>query len=94
MNLKDIHTGDKALQTKKIFTAIEGVISIQLTAGGQLKEHVTNIPAMLIAVFGEVVFENEKGNKTVLLPGDYIAIEANVKHWLNAEKDSSLLLIK
>lgn len=94
MNLKDIHTGDKPLQTKKIFTAVEAVISIQINAGGHLKEHVTNVQALLIAVSGEVIFENEKGVKEILLPGDYIAIEAKVKHWVNAVKDSSLLLIK
>lgn len=94
MNLKDFHTGDKPLQTKKIFTAVEGVVSMQINAGGHLKEHVTNVPAMLIVVLGEVVFENEKKAKEILLPGDYTAIEVNVKHWVNAVKDSNLLLIK
>jgi quercetin dioxygenase-like cupin family protein len=94
MNLKDNHIENKPLQTKKIFTAVEGVISIQLIAGGKLKEHITLVPAMLIAVSGEVVFENEKGVKEILLPGDYISIEAKVKHWVTASKDSSLLLIK
>ena len=94
MNLKDSHTGDKPLQTKKIFTAVEGVISMQINAGSQLKEHVTNVPAMLIVVLGEVVFGNEKGVKEILMPGDYVNIEANVKHWVNAVKDSNLLLIK
>ena len=94
MNLKDIFTADKPLQTKKIFTAVEGVISMQMNASGQLKEHITNIPAMLVVVLGEVIFENEKGTKEVLMPGDYISIEANVKHWVTAAKESSLLLIK
>ncbi|MEO7049916.1 MAG: hypothetical protein ABI091_31720 [Ferruginibacter sp.] len=94
MNLKDIHTGDKALQTKKIFTAAEGVIALQINAGSLLKEHVTHIPALLTLVLGEVVFENEKGVKEILLPGDFINIEAHVKHWVNAVKDSNLLLIK
>lgn len=94
MNLKDLFTEDKPLQTKKIFTAAESVISIQIKAGGMLKEHLTTVPAFLVCVIGEVVFENEKGVKETLLPGDYINIEPDIKHWVTAEKDSNLLLSK
>lgn len=94
MNLKDLHKEDKPLQTKKIFTAVEAVISIQLKLGGLLKEHITNVPALLICVNGHVVFENEQGTKVVLLPGDYLNIEASVKHWVTANEDSNLILIK
>lgn len=94
MNLKDLHTADKPLQTKKIFSTTDGVIAIQINAGGQLKEHLTNVPSLLVCVTGNVVFENEKGSKENLIPGDYVNIEANVKHWVTAEKDSNLLLIK
>jgi quercetin dioxygenase-like cupin family protein len=94
MNLKDLHKEDKPLQTKKIFTAAEGVISIQLKYGGLLKEHVTMVPALLICVTGQVVFENEQGTNVALWPGDYVNIEANVKHWITANEDSNLVLIK
>lgn len=94
MNLKDLHTEDKPLQTKQIFTPSEGVVSIQIKAGGQLKEHLTTVPALLFCVIGEVVFENEKGVKETLLSGDYVNIEPSVKHWVAAGKDSNLLLIK
>ncbi len=94
MNLKDLFTEDKPLQTKKIFTAAEAVISIQIKAGGMLKEHLTTVPAFLVCVIGEVVFENEKGVKETLLPGDYINIEPDIKHWVTAEKNSNLLLSK
>ncbi len=94
MNLKDLHKEDKPLQTKKIFTAVEGVISIQLKYGSLLKEHVTMVPALLICVTGHVVFENERGTNVALLPGDYVNIEASVKHWVTANEDSNLVLIK
>lgn len=94
MNLKDSFADDKLLQTKKIFTASEGVISIQIKSGGRLKEHTTNVAALLICVTGEVVFENEKETRENLFPGDYVNIEPNIKHWVTAEKDSNLLLIK
>ena len=94
MNLKDLHKEEKLLQTKKIFTAAEGVISIQLKSGGLLKEHISMIPALLVCITGQVIFENEQGTKEVLVSGDYVNIDANVKHWINAGKDSNLLLIK
>ncbi len=94
MNLKDLHTADKPLQTKKIFSATDGVLSIQINAGGQLKEHRTDVPSLLVCVTGNVVFENEKGTKEILISGDYVNIEAKVKHWVTAAKDSNLLLIK
>ena len=94
MNLKEMHTADKPLQTKKLFSATDRVLSIQINAGSQLKEHVTNVPAILVCVIGEVTFENEKGSKEILIPGDYVNIETNVKHWVTAANDSNLLLIK
>lgn len=94
MNLKDLFRDDKLLQTKKVFTAIEGVIAIQIKEGGRLKEHVTSIAAFLVCVTGEAMFENEKGMKEFLQPGDYVDIEPGIKHWVIAEKDCSLLLAK
>jgi quercetin dioxygenase-like cupin family protein len=94
MNLKDLFTNDKLLQTKKIFAATEAVTVIQIKKDGQLKEHVTTIDAILFCVMGDVVFENEKAVKEVLLPGDYVNIEPHVKHWVVANADSYLLLVK
>ena len=63
MNLKDVFTESKPLQTKKMFTSSESVTTIQLMASAQLKEHTTKVPAFLVCVTGEVFFENEKGTK-------------------------------
>ena len=94
MNLKDVFRESKPLQTKKIFTSNESVTTIQLMASAQLKEHTTKVPAFLVCVTGEVLFENEKGVKEKLLCGDFINIQPAVKHWLIAQFDSLLLLIK
>lgn len=94
MNLINLFTDDKPLQTKRVFDSNEGVTSIQLLADAQLKEHITKVPAFLVCVTGEVIFENEMGIKEKLLPGDYINITSEVKHWINAHRDSLLLLIK
>ncbi|MEQ8364598.1 MAG: hypothetical protein RH948_17120 [Cyclobacteriaceae bacterium] len=94
MNLKEFHTDDKPLQVKKIFSPTEGVSVIAIKGDSQLKEHKTNIPALLVCVTGEVVFENEEGVKEKLSSGDFVEIIPDVKHWLIANKDSNLLLIK
>jgi quercetin dioxygenase-like cupin family protein len=95
MNLKELHKDSIGVQTKMIFTTTEGkVISLQIEKESQLKEHITKVPAILICVSGNAVFENEKGQKNILLSGDYVEIEPNVKHWVNGIENSNLLLIK
>jgi quercetin dioxygenase-like cupin family protein len=71
MNLKTYHTEDKPLQTKVIFNTQEGnIISIQMKKDALLKEHITKVPAMLICIDGEVIFENENKVKETLHQGD------------------------
>lgn len=94
MNLKTLFNSEKLLQTKTIFSATEGVTVIHLNAGGSLKEHITTIPALLVCIAGEVFFENENSYSERLLVGDFVNIEPKVKHWLMAEYESTLLLIK
>lgn len=95
MNLTELFTDDKPVQAKKLFSTTEGnVNSLRILAGNQLKEHITKVPALLVCVTGEVVFENEKGIVISLKSGDYVNIEPMVKHWVDAQQDSHLLLIK
>ena len=94
MNLKNLHPENKAVQTSILFEPKEKVISLQIAKGEQLKEHITKVPALLVCVSGNAVFDNEKGEKTELQSGDYVLIEENVKHWVNAFEDSNFLLIK
>ena len=68
--------------------------AIQILAGEKLKEHITNLPALLIWIAGKVVFENEKGENETLIPGDFVNIEPMVKHWIVGLLTSQLLLIK
>ena len=95
MNLKDLHTEDKPVQTKVVFEPTESkVISLQIVSGGQLKEHITKVPALLVCVTGNAVFQDVNGKSIELKSGDYVNIEANVKHWVDANDDSNLLVIK
>lgn len=95
MNLKNLHTEDKAVQTKLFFSAEEGkVISLQIAADEQLKEHSTKVTALLVCVTGDAVFHDEKGKTIALKSGVYLNIEANVKHWIDAKEESNFILIK
>ena len=95
MNTKELHDTTKAISTASLFKSMEGsVTSIQILANQQLKEHITKVPAFLLCVTGSVVFENENGIHLTLTTGDYVHIEPNVRHWLNANATSDLVLIK
>jgi quercetin dioxygenase-like cupin family protein len=95
MKLNDLHISDKAISTLQLFKATEGnIIALKILKNEQLKEHSTKTPALLVCIDGSAMFENENHKKEILLTGDYIIIEANVKHWINAKMDSNLLLIK
>jgi quercetin dioxygenase-like cupin family protein len=94
MNLKHLHTEKMAVQINVVFEPTETVISMQIAKGGQLKEHITKIPALLVCISGKATFDNEKGQKSNLQSGDYVKIEPNVKHWIDATEESNFLLIK
>ena len=95
MNIKDLHTKLKPVSAIPHFKAEEGnVTAIQILNNQLLKEHTTKIPALLVCVTGEVVFENEKGANEILVSGDYVNIEPMVKHSVKGIQDSQLLLIK
>jgi quercetin dioxygenase-like cupin family protein len=95
MNLKNLHTEDKAVQTKVVFaTAETKVISLQIAAGEQLKEHITKVPALLVCIIGNAVYQDEKGASIELRSGDYLDLEANVKHWVDATEESNFIVVK
>ena len=95
MNLKNLHTETKAVQTKLLFSAPEGkVISLQIAAGEQLKEHLSKVPALLVCVSGNATYKDEKESVFNLKSGDFVNIEPDVKHRIDAVEESNFLLIK
>jgi quercetin dioxygenase-like cupin family protein len=95
MTLKNLHTENKPVQTNLLFKTEEGkVISLQISKNEQLKEHITKVPALLVCVSGNATYHDEKGKLAHLKSGDYINIEPNVKHWVDAKEESNFLLIK
>lgn len=95
MNIKELYTDDKAVSAISLFKSEKGnATSIRILKDEILKEHITQIPALLVCIEGSVIFENEKGQKVELQPGDYTLIEPMVKHWVQATIDSQLILFK
>lgn len=94
-NLTILHNPGKEVSAQSLFKGELGTCtSIQIQSGGILKEHITKTQALLLCVTGEVTFENEKREVTVLRPSDYLLIEPYVKHWVTASSRSQLLLFK
>lgn len=94
MNLNQFHLKDKEVSTKLIFAGEGKVISLHIEKNGILKEHITPIPVLLIAVTGTALFENEFGFSREITSGDFIEIEPNVKHWVKGVEECELILIK
>lgn len=95
MNIKELHSREKPVSAVALFNSeMSNATAIQILEGKTLKEHITKIPALLICIDGKVVFENEKGTKETMKPGDYVNIEPMVKHWVEGVVESQLVLIK
>lgn len=95
MNLASLHTAEKPVSVVKLSTEnFSSAIAIQLEDNAVLDKHTTKTPALLVCVTGKTVYETEKGEKHILSPGDYVNIEPTVMHWLTAEVQSHLLLLK
>jgi quercetin dioxygenase-like cupin family protein len=92
--LSQKHNLEKPVSALPFFKGEGTATAIQILKDHQLKEHLTKIPALLLCIKGNVVFENENGVKETLLPGGFIDIEPMVKHRVNAIADSQLLLLK
>jgi quercetin dioxygenase-like cupin family protein len=95
VNIKDLHKDDKPVSAISLFKGDGGnATSIRILKDQKLKEHITQIPALLVCIAGNVFYEDEKGLKEELQPGDYTLIEPMVKHWVQANIDSHLVLVK
>jgi len=94
-NLKKLHPIEKEVSAVSLFKFAEGDCkAIQILKDQVLKEHITKVPALLICVIGNVIFENENGMVENLSSGDYVHIEPILKHWVSAKEDSQLILLK
>lgn len=90
MNIKEIHTQNKAVQTKELFEPKENVIALQIEKNEILKEHITKIPALLVCISGKATYNDENNNKQVLENGSFVNITPFVKHWVEAQEKAIL----
>ena len=95
MNISELHAQEKEVSAISLFKGAQGTAtSIQLQRNGNLKEHITKTPALLICISGFVTYEDENDTEVTLEPGDYVMITPEVKHWLFASVKSQLVLLK
>lgn len=95
MNIIELHATEKPVSAVSLTKSDSGnTTAIQVLNGEKLKKHLTRVPALLICVIGKVIFEDEKGLKRTLMPGDYMHIKSMVNHWVVGVTDSQLILIK
>lgn len=95
MNVNELHQKDKGVSAGKIASDITSEInSIRILAGDTLKKHITKVPAFLIVLSGKAVFEDVDGRKINLTSGSYVHIPVNVEHWIDAEEETNLILLK
>lgn len=69
------------------------VNNITLKKGAIIKEHTTPVPAFLLVKKGEITF-NYRDEKIPLSEEEFLVIKAKEIHWIVAEMDSELLLVK
>lgn len=93
--LENLFTEDKAVETNMLFNSTQGkTIALKIAAGEKLEEHVSLVDAFLICVKGDGFYATEKGDTIAMKSGDYVFIEADLKHEVVAEKESHFLLLK
>jgi quercetin dioxygenase-like cupin family protein len=95
MNIKELHAKEKGVSAQQIFKGkLASATGIQLQEDAVLKEHATKTAALLLCISGNVLYEDETGEKIELVSGDYVNIIPNVIHWIKANSLSQLILLK
>jgi quercetin dioxygenase-like cupin family protein len=93
--LENLFQEQKAVQTNVIFNASQGkTIALKIEAGEKLAEHTSPVDAFLICVKGDGFYATANGDTTAMKSGDYVFIEADLKHEVVANTESHFLLIK
>lgn len=95
MNISELHQDKKPVTTASIFkTAGSSATSIQIQAKEQLKKHISKVPALLICISGNSIYQDTEGKKLELSTGDYVNIEPDIEHWIDAQSTSTFVLIR
>jgi quercetin dioxygenase-like cupin family protein len=63
--------------------------STQIASGEHLKEHLSKVPALLVCVSGNAIYNEDNGTTVELKAGDFVHIKANVQHSIDALAESN-----
>jgi quercetin dioxygenase-like cupin family protein len=59
-----------------LFSGTEGkVIALQIASGEHLKEHLSKVPALLVCVSGNAIYNEDNGTTVELKAGDFVHIK-------------------
>ncbi len=94
MKLNELHDASKSVSTAKLFKGEGNIVSLRILKGNELRDHSSQVAALLICVMGHAIYITGDNQSTVLHPGEYVHIEALKVHKVVAMEDSQLLLLK
>lgn len=95
MNLIDKHNDNMPVSEILLFESQVGITSAFLiTEGILLKNQMHRVPALLICIEGNILFQDEKGENKILVSGDLMHIKPLIKYSLRGLKKSQILVIK
>jgi quercetin dioxygenase-like cupin family protein len=69
------------------------ILAIGFNNGMLLKKHKSDIPARILVIKGEVVYSSDNGSTTLGLNDEY-EIPVGEFHWVSANEDSMMLVMK
>jgi quercetin dioxygenase-like cupin family protein len=65
------------------------VIALQIASEENLKKHLSKVPALLVCVSGNAIYNEDNGTTVELKAGDFVHIKANVQHSIDALAESN-----
>jgi quercetin dioxygenase-like cupin family protein len=77
-----------------LFSGTEGKVIALKSHLENLKKHLSKVPALLVCVSGNAIYNEDNGTTVELKAGDFVHIKANVQHSIDALAESNFLLIK
>jgi quercetin dioxygenase-like cupin family protein len=77
-----------------LFSGTEGKVIALKSHLKKPEKHLSKVPALLVCVSGNAIYNEDNGTTVELKAGDFVHIKANVQHSIDALAESNFLLIK
>jgi quercetin dioxygenase-like cupin family protein len=77
-----------------LFSGTEGKVIALKSHLEKTWRHLSKVPALLVCVSGNAIYNEDNGTTVELKAGDFVHIKANVQHSIDALAESNFLLIK